>query len=77
MDPWSVGFTGTLEEESNHMVLFHTVELAVLELLSHIQLSPLSRHMEGYVFLSLASHQGHVTSSSQWTTNRSTVSFPG
>ena len=27
MDPWSVGFTGTLEEESNHMVLFHTVEL--------------------------------------------------
>ena len=78
MNPWSVGFIGTLKEESNHTVLSHTVKLAVVDLFSHIQFSPLSGHIEGYVFLSLAGSQGHVASSSQWMANGITiVSSPG
>lgn len=65
MDPWSVGFTGTLKEESNHTAVAHTVILAVVELFSRFKLSPLSGHMEGYTFSSLAGSHDHVTSSSQ------------
>lgn len=72
MNAWSVGSVGTLKEE-NHTVVPHVVILAIVELFSHVQFSPLPEHMEGYAFSFLAGSQGHVTSSSQWTINRSAI----